>query len=400
MKLFYLLILFVAALLICSCQLLGNPDFNNKNGIGVPGTSLNTVTEVIGPGSPSLTGKFTAYQSGCTVNVSVDGGTYTQASISYPYWVLQNQNLACGPHKISAQLVDPGGNVKDSQNFIYNVPAYVDINSGNDANAGNTPLNPFKSVQAGIDNVTNFILKTGYPGNVFVAAGSYTPANGGLFSSGNAGIYLNSLTPPYSYINISGGWINNFIGRGGVSILDMTGTQSPVVDLSGSSHIKIDGFTIQNGSLGVKLGSNSANALITNSIITGNGEGVWIVNSAENIISAVIFNNTGLSSGAGINISGTAYSNTIDGIISNNVSTSGDGGGIYMDGTSYNTINASVIGNTALDGGGIYIAIEQNDIVNGNVINNINGGIYTNSDVDLNINGAVSGNTVYQTGSL
>ncbi|MGA2141332.1 MAG: hypothetical protein ABSG94_02820 [Brevinematales bacterium] len=387
MKLYCLLILFISALLACSCQLLGNPDFNNKNGMGVPGASLNNANEANGPGSPSLTGKFTSYQSGFKVNVSIDGGTYTQASINYPYWVLQNQNLACGPHMISARLVDSGGNIKDSQNFIYNVPAYVDINFGRDAYAGNTPSNPFKSVQAGIDGVTNFIYKTGYPGNVFVSAGSYTPANGGIFSSGNAGIYLNSLTPPYSYINISGGWMNNFLSRSGVSILDMTGTQSPVVDLSGSSHI-------------IKLGSNSSFNFITNSLITGNGQGVWIVNSMENNVSAVIFNNTGLGSGAGVNISGTSFSNSINGIISNNISTSGDGGGIYMAGTSYNTINASVIGNTALDGGGIYIDLEQNDTINGNVINNINGGIYTSANINLIINGAVSGNTVYQIGSL
>lgn len=217
MKKIYVLISASAAylILLASCQLLFNPDFSNKSGLG-PNDSSISLSETIGPGAPSISGTYIAYSTGgYNIFVAIDGGTYTQASTSSPNWVLSNLNLPCGPHQVSVQLKNSSGDGKANNSFIYNVPAYVALSpTGSDGNSGNTPSLPIMTIQTGVNLLATLGQKYGQPGYIYVAAGTYTPNEdgaGGLNSPGVTGLSLTN----FSNINLIGGWINNFQNRGG-----------------------------------------------------------------------------------------------------------------------------------------------------------------------------------------
>jgi len=388
MRNLYELIIFAVILsVLTSCQLLFNPDFSNKSAIGGnTSTSLNPSGDVIGPGAPSISGTYNEYLSGYNIFVSIDGGTYTQASENYPNWTLNNINLKFGPHKVIVQLQDSGGNVKSSNIFVYNVPAYVAA-YGNDSQAGNTPSAAFALLQTGANHVSN--LTKGF---VFAAAGTYSQG-------------LDFSSAVYSNIVIQGGWINNFQSRNGTSVINLNGSGGYIFNLDGSLNITIDGITAENGGeignvSGVYINC-STNITLTNMIITGDlYGGIDLIGSLSNNISATVINNHPSSSqnGAGIGIYLGCTNAIINGIISNNYATS-TGGGISVFKAYNTTINAMVANNNAsTSGGGIYISYATNVIINGPVINNIatsGGGIFTNGLDYFNIviNGPVVDNT-------
>ncbi len=413
MKYLKILMSVLAAVLMSSCQLFYNPDFNNKAAVGgSPTNGITPMSEIIGPGVTNFTGTYTSYVKGYNVYVSIDGGTSMLATMNYPAWSTGMLNLSCGPHKVSVQLEDSSGNVKDSKNFIYNVPAYVATSGSDTANKGNTPASPFKSIQQGANSLSNIIKLNGQPGYVYVAAGTYTTAGGELNPfNDSAGLYLNV---DHSNINILGGWDSNFQVRNtsGTSVINMNGAASCnyAIQIANCGFSLIDGFTVEN-SYNTGIGFiNSTNNVLTNLIISNNpGGGVYIYYSPWNIISAIIIGNVNSASdGGGISIL-NSHNITLNGLISNNSTQIGyNGGGISLEGGYNNTINANISFNMAVcDGGGIFIYSESNDFINSPVINNSGnqsdtanggGGIAIEGSSFITVNGVISNN--YASGGL
>ncbi len=388
-----------AAALMSSCQLFYNPDFTNKTLAGSsPTNNITPMSEIIGPGVTNFTGTYTSYVKGYNVYVSIDGGTSMLATMNYPTWTTGSLNLSCGPHKVTVQLEDSSGNVKDSKNFIYNVPAYVATSGSDTANKGNTPASPFLSLQAGADSVTNLMKVNACPGYVYVAAGTYTPGSG-LNNAPLNGLILNA---PHSYINILGGFVNNYQSRSGICVLDEGNVSASrnVIQISGSTAVIIDSFILcrAGNCLGMFI-NNAYNNILTNLIISNNLGGIYINNSSGNIISAGIYNNSPKNPGGGIYMTGS-FNNTINGIISNNYSQHCSGGGIYISGGYNNTINTTITCNyvyTADGGGGLLLTNEYNDIINGNIISNSSsgvngGGIAIENGSNITVNGIISNN--------
>ncbi len=117
------------------------------------------------------------------------------------------------------------------------------------------------------------------------------------------------------------------------------------------------------------------NFALTGSIgLNGSGGGMFINYCNGCTVSCVIYGNR-QNSGAGISIAGGS-SNTISGIISNNIATGGSGyghgGGIEISGSSYNTISATITGNsTVSNGGGISITLGTGNTVSGIISGNL-----------------------------
>ena len=145
----------------------------------------------------------------------------------------------------------------------------------------------------------------------------------------------------------------------GVTIIDGA-SLSGIFNIT-SGTVTFNNLTIQNGdTLGVTKGGginvgNLANVTLDNVNLTGNTAGKGGAINNEGILAltdVTISGNTSLGLGGGLNNLGSAtLTNTT---ISGNSATTGHGGGIYNDGTSFLATNVTISGNVANRGAGFY----------------------------------------------
>jgi len=204
------------------------------------------------------------------------------------------------------------------------------------------------------------------------------------------------------------------LGAGaGSTTIDGTGLDSVVT--AGSSILAgtvLDGFTITGGaaSYGGGMYNSGASPTVSNCIFTGNeagsrGGGMYNINDASptvvsciftgntsygtggaigcrdgsfpNIGSCIIASNTADSNGGAIYVSSTSHPTIINNTIAGNTATSGNGGAIYVDGSSaLPTVTNNIIANnsaTSGSGSAIYCAtptlpINYNDVFGNDLV--------------------------------
>jgi hypothetical protein len=114
------------------------------------------------------------------------------------------------------------------------------------------------------------------------------------------------------------------------TIIRASDDTEPTVHFYQVTNPVIDGFTISNGSDGVKKFQTSI--IVKNCIIEGNGRGIssWHASGSFTVEDTIIRNNVSAGNGAGIYIYGGGPHSISGSIISNNESTGGQGGGIWV----------------------------------------------------------------------
>lgn len=245
----------------------------------------------------------------------------------------------------------------------------------------------FSTIQAAVDaSASGDVIK--------VAAGVYTESKPSVF----ANLYISKTVHIYGGY-VCGSWVTQNPAANVTTIRPSTGDIS-VVDIEGqfgntaAVTPTLDGFTVTGGGGGNHGGGiriRDSNALINNSIITGNvafllGGGIWVQRGAPIIQNNRIQNNRindDGSLGGGIELEGTRATLT-NNIIAGNVisSTSGHGGGIDISGGGPVTISGnSIITNTAAItgtgfGGGLSMYGVTATLSNNTIGNNLANGNY------------------------
>jgi len=195
-----------------------------------------------------------------------------------------------------------------------------------------------------------------------------------------AGVYNES-------ISLSGGKVLLSCEGPASTVLDASGLESRVVNLSGNA--SIEGFTIQGGQSNSGAGVYSSGGTVSDNIITNNvssqnGGGIATSSySRTYIYNNVISNNTASNRGGGIMNSSYATMEFEDNTVENNQAVYG--GGVYF--VPYGTLvfeGNRVRSNSATYGGGIYTpgysgARIINNIVTNNEASTAGGGIYSTS---------------------
>jgi len=236
----------------------------------------------------------------------------------------------------------------------------------------------------------------GTPANTIFSASTMTMKMGACVQenkapNGSGGGILN-----YGTLTMEDGSLvdNNAAGSGGGGI-DLADANSNLIMQEGSvvsnnTAVQGGGVYVVNGLVDMKSGAS-----ITDNKSTGSGGGIHLIagsgsgSTFTNTLAGDITNNTAGTYGGGISISGatrlTIYN--ITGTISGNTAKT-SGGGIYFTSTSSNTTvnvsRATVTANRATDGGGIYstntsvVNVSGADIT-ANMASNNGGGIYANS---------------------
>lgn len=191
---------------------------------------------------------------------------------------------------------------------------YVDMASGSDANAGTIPTKPVKTLVyalalASLSNVSN----------IFVTAGTYGRANGGLNATGDG------LIVSRSGLRLFGGYASGFSNTSGFSILDaelLTGFR--VIHFSNANDLVFSGFYVRRG---------------TNTDATYPNGGGMLINGVNRGVftNIAVISNTSFS-GAGIALQDSSQIR-ISGTISSNFANpgAGKGGGIFLTNCSYVT---------------------------------------------------------------
>ena len=354
-----------------------------------------------------------------------------------------NLVLANGLYNISAWAADLHGKTSPVINItnvrisaVLPMPTnyiYVSL-SGSDNNEGSKTA-PLYNINTAVERTisgTKSIIRAGQ--------GEYLPGAGLNSSSYGVQIYNKS------YIDISGGWDDNFSGQTGQTYLNGN-AQVGLFNITNSAWVSISNIKIYNspyrglylrqstnctvnvnifnstgglscsGSRDIKIYGN----YYSNQGLTYSGGGIYIYESDTIIVKANIYNNI-CRTGGGIyaqgcingEIDSAVYNNTvtnsgggiyswcitnfiIKNIISNNIS-SNDYGGIYLYRGANNTFSAVVSHNQSLDyGGGVYLSYGENNIINGALCNNYcsnrGGGLYSSYEKNITVNAVISNNT-------
>jgi CARDB protein len=193
---------------------------------------------------------------------------------------------------------------------------YVNIATGNNANACTSAAAPCRNIQEAINKASSGDV-------VYVATGRY------LFSANG--------TPNVVIINrnitLSGGWNATFSSQVGASTIDGANANNGILILSGA--VVVENFIVENS-------------------ISSNSGAIYIVNGYLTLKKSTLRNNVASSNGAGIFVdNGTVI--IINSTISGNRA-NGAGGGIYASlnsGTSVTIQNSTIAYNQASRGGGI-----------------------------------------------
>ncbi len=288
----------------------------------------------------------------------------------------------------------------NTKTFDAQIPAYLkNFNAvyvspaGNDANAGIVPASPLKSLLNAISSADIWGIH-----NIFVAAGVYTPATG-----------LNTMFfTSKSNVNMIGGYNNNFTSIVGRTELDMQGTTSPFLVMNSSLNMTINNFVFRNflfaGGGAIEI-DGCTGIVFINDIVTnngtnmGNGGGFYIYGSSYISINGCTIANNLASYGGGIYLAYSSYNVIANSTIMNNyVDTNnyGYGGGIYYQNCDYNNIiNCNISGNISYSGGGLYYVNCVSNTISGCTINT-NSAVYNGGGVYLgnNSNTSILGCTI------
>ncbi|UCE37355.1 MAG: right-handed parallel beta-helix repeat-containing protein [Thermoplasmata archaeon] len=228
---------------------------------------------------------------------------------------------------------------------------YVD-----DSNPGpgdGSPGNPFKTIQAGVDNAT--------PGDtVYVFNGTY---------------YENLVVN--KTINLTGEDRHNTIIDGGGN--------GDVVYIN-VSWVNITGFTVTNGGCGIILDSSSNNNITHNNISSNTAHGFYLPSFSNNNI---IIDNNFLNNGKGIYVSMGIYLSTSsdNNIIANNNFSSNYGGILIDSSSNTNITNNNVLNNEY----GIVIDSSENNII---MENNISFNKWYGIEFSFSSNNSIINNSV------
>ncbi len=354
---------------------------------------------------PSLSNTFqSGLGSGLAVTVTGSDGsgsgirrcwlaTNTGPFITFNY-PSTNIKLHEGSYLLRVKIEDNVGNVSaeisnDNVTIISNT-VYVST-TGSDANSGIKSA-PLKTIQIALDRAAMVNAS-----NVYVGAGPYTPDNGLLDQSNEAGIILSNS---YNGINLTGGWDSSFTAHTGYSELNgqwilihilLFGSSPTNNNVGAISNITLSGLIIENGYANQSSGGGIyshgggdpvsyiviTNCIISNNYAYYNGGGICLNNFYSNTINAVIINNTidpgssyGSAGGGGINLNNSS-SNHISGTIASNYSPS-LGGGLYTCGDVNDLISCDIYSNYSINGAGIYI-VGTSNFITGNIYKNTAG---------------------------
>jgi parallel beta-helix repeat protein len=218
------------------------------------------------------------------------------------------------------------------------------VDASNPGPGDGSPGNPFKIIQAGVDNAT--------PGDtVFVYAGTYYED-----------VYINKT------INLTG------ISRDNTTI---NATDIGIL-AENADYINISGFTVENGSI-IGIKTEYANmSIITKNKLQSNNEAIFLFHSNNTLI----YNNTIINNNNGIYLTESNFNN-----ISKNMVVNNTGNGIEL--RSYSD-NNTVVNNTVTNNKhGIIIRLwsDNNQIIDNIINSNMNIGIYvviSNNNLFLN----------------
>jgi parallel beta-helix repeat protein len=182
---------------------------------------------------------------------------------------------------------------------------------------------------------------------------------------------------------------------------------SNLIDISGASGVTLSGLSFENtGDAAVLLNNGASGNNVVGNDFESNGTGVRVISSNSNTISGNQIDNSGH---AGIEVQDGASKNTVDSNLINGVSATGTtGGGIFLHGTSSNTISHNQVENTAGFGIGVLNwdgstvntgdVVTDNELLNTGTASNDTGSIYVlgRSDIDTGI--TISNNYIDGTG--
>lgn len=233
---------------------------------------------------------------------------------------------------------------------------YVDVQIGNDANTGRSPISPFATIQRGIDAALD-------EDTVVVADGVYMgPGNTGLDFGGRR-ITLRSAH------------------GAAMTIIDCQNIAQGVVFQSGEdSNCILDGFTISNGN-GQTAGGITCRASspwIRNCVITNNtgyySAGVYCSNNSSPIFSGCEISANSGTYGGGVRLvqSDGIFENCL--ILGNRCSSTG--AGLKCDYGSKNPLirNCTIVGNSATHyGGGLWASYCNLTVRNSIIVDNVSG---------------------------
>ncbi len=283
---------------------------------------------------------------------------------------------------------------------------YVNGVTGSDANNGSSWGLAKKTVQAGIGAAAEF-------SEVWVAAATYKEQI--------------TLT---NFVYVYGGFAGNESARtqrnwnANVTVLDGGGSGTVVTTSAGGTLFGIDGFTVQNGSVGVSCLNSSPS--ISNNTITGNSSyGISCSSSSATVTNNEILGNGGcgifcFSSSSGTVMNNAIWGNTGGGIyvyqssplIADNtiignsaISLPNPGsnsayccGGISCSQGRWSIVNNTIVGNSAPSGGGIFICYDYGSTIANNIVAFNSSGLFNygggSGPAVLNSN-CVYGNTDY-----
>ncbi|WP_143393823.1 hypothetical protein [Fimbriiglobus ruber] len=243
---------------------------------------------------------------------------------------------------------------------------YVDVNSGNDLNAGTVSSSPLKSIQAAV-NLALAASASG-PSTIDVAKGDYqyTPsaANAAFSTAG-----VSAVVEVYPY---SGSTPVNITIQGGFPGGDNWGASDPSLNQTtidgsnsyrgvfvtgdvpgaGSASLTLNGFTVENG-LGGTI-ANPADADLTNSVFDygeGFGGGILTDESIVSLNNDVIENNKAVGGNADYIVTLPIYAKNLTNNTPIVQAGEGDGGGIAAMNASNLTMNTVKITSNQAYGG-------------------------------------------------
>lgn len=288
---------------------------------------------------------------------------------------------------------------------------YVSIN-GNNLNDGIAPFKAVLSVQKAID----LAQATGYT-NIYVEEGTYRPGVGlahSVADNNYAGVNISNV----NNINLVGGWDSDFTVRAGYSTLTAINgnfeINKHIIWVEDLTNLMIDGFVIQDGIANGSYPHNRGGGiyfkyvlytLVTNCIISdntanGDGGGVYMNNSSHNSINGTILNNFADSTadyggGGGVYTIDSSY-NLISGIISDNTASGSIsvGGGVNIKNGTSNIISGIISNNTtgSEEGGGVFITGGSHNFISGTLVDNNGGGVLVKVSSYNTISGTIINN--------
>ena len=327
--------------------------------------------------TPTIT-SFSPTSGGTNTSVIITGTNFTgttavkfggtDASSFTVYSFTQITAIVAGGSIGKVTVTTPGGTATSSDSFTYGAVTagtyYVDIENGNDSNAG-TAAAPWKTLHYAIDQINGGATGTSaLPYTLLMAAGTYSTGNG----EADTGIILSQ-----SYVTIFGADDHTIGANDTTTLIDGTGAEywTKAIKITGSN-VTVRGVSITK-------------------FLTAGGYGVEISGGTENEVgNCKIFNND-----TGIDITSSSafkirdceiYSNANDGLY---VETSTDGE------IHHNTIYLHQ--GSALDDG-VYVVNCSPSIKRNKIYDNVTGiRIKAYSGSTSNASPDISNNVIYET---